>query len=452
MLQNSSGRNFHDAFPGSGDYAASLSRYLQQIGEFPLLEPAEQHELGMKIEEVTEKLRCRVRRFGFAALEYIRLLDECASGRNEPRDCFLPSSLGCGGENGGADTGVSEKLILWRSEIESSYSALASAFVSGKDCAEEREKLASVMAKFSINAHLLEEQADVAADYIRMLDDAALVGDAGSRLVEERFLIHSSDLKTELETVRALRGELDELRNRMIETNLRLVVSIAHKFRSRGVPFNDLIQEGNLGLLRALKRFDFKLGNKFSTYASWWIKHNIRRAIAEQSRVIRMPIHMINAINAINWAEQRFIQLYDREPDPEELAEQLDMSVAKVNSIRKMACQTISLQASLRDDDDGVLEDIIADSNSENPAGEVGKKILYGKLYEMLKTLPEREQQIIILRFGLFDQPCLPLAEISKRFSLTRERVRQLEVKILSNLRSPDKLKYLDGRDGREML
>ena len=161
---------------------------------------------------------------------------------------------------------------------------------------------------------------------------------------------------------------------------------------------------------------------------------------------------MINAINAINWAEQRFIQLYDREPDPEELAEQLDMSVAKVNSIRKMACQTISLQASLRDDDDGVLEDIIADSNSENPAGEVGKKILYGKLYEMLKTLPEREQQIIILRFGLFDQPCLPLAEISKRFSLTRERVRQLEVKILSNLRSPDKLKYLDGRDGREML
>jgi RNA polymerase primary sigma factor len=158
---------------------------------------------------------------------------------------------------------------------------------------------------------------------------------------------------------------------------------------------------------------------------------------------------MINAINNINWTEQRFINLYGREPEVEELAEMLDMSAAKVNSIRKMACQTISLQSTLSSDEDsGFFEDLLADNSSSDPAGLVARKILYDKLYEMLRTLPEREQQIIVLRFGLFDQPCLPLVEISKRFNLTRERVRQLEVKIISNLRSPDKLKYLDGADG----
>jgi RNA polymerase primary sigma factor len=215
------------------------------------------------------------------------------------------------------------------------------------------------------------------------------------------------------------------------------------------VPFNDLIQEGNLGLIKALDRFDFKLGFRFSTYAGWWIRHKIFRIIASQSRVIRLPMHMIRLIQDIRRAEQRFIHLNGREPEVEELAEMLDMSPAKVNSIRKMACQTISLQATLSSDDDsGIFEDLVADSSTAAPSEQIAKKILYDKLYEMLRTLPEREQQIIIMRFGLFGQPSLPLIEISKRFNLTRERVRQLEVKIISNLRSPDKLKYIDGADG----
>jgi RNA polymerase primary sigma factor len=436
---------------GNSDFAPSLTTYLQQIGQLPLLTPEEQSNLGKAIEEVTEKLRCRMRRFGFVALEYIRILDECAVGKIEPRDCFQPSSLGYSAE---ASAGNEKHVCIelppgWRQEIYSAYSALAECFSSGADCSSAREQMASVMARYSINSCLLEEQADVVRDYVSLLKDRALTGEQCEKFLSERFFMNREEFCAEAETIAALRKDLNELRNRMIEANLRLVVSIAQKFRSRGVLFNDLIQEGNLGLLRALKRFDFKLGHKFSTYASWWIKHNIRRAIAEQARVIRLPIHMINAINNINWTEQRFINLYGREPEVEELAEMLDMSAAKVNSIRKMACQTISLQSTLSSDEDsGFFEDLLADNSSSDPAGLVARKILYDKLYEMLRTLPEREQQIIVLRFGLFDQPCLPLVEISKRFNLTRERVRQLEVKIISNLRSPDKLKYLDGADG----
>ena len=431
---------------GSGDFAPSLTTYLQQIGQLPLLSPEEQTALGDAIEDVTEKLRCKMRRFGFVAREYTRILEECSIGKMKLADCFLPSSLGyVSGESAGDCKISNDELLNWRQEIYAAYSVLSEHFSSGKDCTQAREKMAQVMSRYSINACLLEEQADVVRDYVSLLKDNKQT----EELLCGRFFMTSEEFCSEAEKIASLREDLNKLRNRMVETNLRLVVSLAQKFRNRGVLFNDLIQEGNLGLLRALKRFDFKLGHKFSTYAGWWIKHNIRRAIAEQARVIRLPIHMINAINNITWAEQRFIHLHGREPEVEELAELLDMSPAKVNSIRKMACQTISLQATLSSDDDsGILEDLVADSSTQAPSEQIAKKILYDKLYEMLRTLPEREQQIIILRFGLFGQPSLPLIEISKRFNLTRERVRQLEVKILSNLRSPDKLKYLDGADG----
>ena len=189
-----------------------------------------------------------------------------------------------------------------------------------------------------------------------------------------------------------------------------------------------------------------ELGNKFCNYESWWIKHNVARSIAEQSRVIRIPAHMVHAINSMTWAEQRFIQSHGREPEIDELAAVLEMPVARISAIRKMSCQTISLQAPVSSSEDGaMLEDLIADDSTANPVRDFARKILYDKLYEMLRTLPERDQQIIILRFGLFGQPCLPLVDISRRFNLTRERIRQLEAKIIENLRSPAKLKYLDG-------
>ncbi|MBR7105245.1 MAG: sigma-70 family RNA polymerase sigma factor [Lentisphaeria bacterium] len=437
--------NAGTASSDSSDFAVSLTRYLQQIGQLPLLQPEELLKLGMDIEEANEALRRCLRRFGFSALEYIRVLDDCQTGKDKPLDHLQPSSFA--GESD--ETLILEKLALWRQDIYKAYAKLAKAFSAQKEeaCACAREEMAQVMARYRITAHLLDEHAQIISDYVSLLE----TGNTSEKLLEDRFLMKKEEFLQETAEISRLRRRLEELRNRMIEAHLRLVVSIAKTFRNRGVLFNDLIQEGNLGLLRALKRFDFMLGNKFSTYANWWIKHNIRRAIAEQARVIRIPMHMISDINAINWTEQRFIQLNGREPEAEELAAELNMSPARINSIRKMACQTISLQASLKEgEDSGILEDLIADDTAATPSGNLARKVLYDKLYEMLRTLPEREQQIIILRFGLFDQPCLPLVEISKRFNLTRERVRQLEVKIISNLRSPAKLKYLDGFDGYE--
>ena len=191
---------------------------------------------------------------------------------------------------------------------------------------------------------------------------------------------------------------------------------------------------------------DFRLGNRFSTYASWWIRQNIARAIAAQGRVIRIPAHMIQTINAMNREEQRFIQEHDRYPEAAELAEILQMPLPRLNAIRKMAWQTISLQSPISGSDNGtVLEDIIADDTSVGPAAEFSRKVLYQKLYEMLGSLPERDQQIIILRFGLFGHRELRLAEVSERFGLTRERIRQLEGSILDNMRRMARTDYFDG-------
>ncbi|MBR2911711.1 MAG: hypothetical protein IKC05_08870, partial [Lentisphaeria bacterium] len=226
---------------GSGDFAPSLTTYLQQIGQLPLLSPEEQTALGDAIEDVTGKLRCRMRRFGFVAREYTRILDECSIGKTKLTDCFLPSSLGyVSGESAGEDCKISsDELLQWRQEIYAAYSVLSEHFSSGKDCTQAREKMAQVMSRYSINACLLEEQADVVRDYVSLLKDNKQT----EELLSGRFFMTSEEFCSEAEKIASLREDLNKLRNRMVETNLRLVVSLAQKFRNRGVLFNDLIQE-----------------------------------------------------------------------------------------------------------------------------------------------------------------------------------------------------------------
>ena len=236
--------------------------------------------------------------------------------------------------------------------------------------------------------------------------------------------------------------ELQDLRQQMIEGNLRLVVRIVNQYSYRQLSVSDLVQEGNIGLMRSLEKFDFNLKNKFSTYASWWIRHSIGRAIAEQFRIIRIPAHMISTIAAINRTEQRFIMEHDRMPEAEEIAAILGLPVARISAIRKMARQTISLQSPLSVDENGsCLEDVLPDEQATDPARNVSDETLRKQLTKLLETLSERERKILNMRFGLMGEKVHTLQEISNHFNISRERVRQLEMQTLNKLRTPENLR-----------
>ena len=230
--------------------------------------------------------------------------------------------------------------------------------------------------------------------------------------------------------------QLEEYRQQMVTRNLRLVVSIAQHYHSSNVQTSDMIQEGNLGLIRAIDKFDYKLGHKFSTYATWWIKQAVSRTITSQSRVIRLPAHMIATIARINKAEQDFIQRNGKQPDDSDLAAQLELPRERISAIRKMACQTISLQAPLSDSSDkNILENLLSDTDDTNPAKLLTSKLLLDKLKSVINQLPEREQQIIKMRYGLDSSRPKTLVEVSKIFNLTRERIRQIELRAIRKLR-----------------
>jgi RNA polymerase primary sigma factor len=332
-----------------------------------------------------------------------------------------------------------EQLKTWKTDIQKAHTALEKAFTQKTPCGEKRSALAEVMGRFRANSSITRELFQTASGYTQLNPEHP--GQA-----ESRFLMPAEEIQKELSEVSALFTQLEQLHTRMAESNLRLVVSLAGKYRECGVPLIDIIQEGNLGLMVAVQRFDVQLGNRFSTYAGWWIKHYILRAISEQSRVVRLPLHMIQAIQNMNRAEQRFIQNEGREPENSELAELLELPVARVSAMRKMAAQSLSLQAPVSPDEDGsALEELIAPEEKSEPWRNFAKKILYDKLYEMLNTLTEREQQLLIMRFGLFGHPVYSFAEISNHFKLTSERCRQIERNILIKLRSPEMLKFFDG-------
>ena len=419
------------------EFASSLHSYLNSVGRICGNDQTEQSVLTASIDAALREIEAELVRFGFTALEFCRILDECCSSGSSPEDYFLSSSLRQGTENLPQD--MMEKLRNWKDEILSAHQALEKSFSAGKNSEKERIRMAEILLRYRPNGVLVDELCQTAVGYSKL--DSGNTG-----LSEARFLMTNSELETSDAHLAQLCKKIERLHTRMAETNLRLVISIANKYRECNVPLNDIIQEGNLGLMVAVQRFDFNLGNRFSTYAGWWIKHYILRAVAEQSRVVRLPLHIIQSIQNMNRAEQRFIQNEGREPDNAELAAALEMPVARVSAMRKMASQSISLQASVNSEDSSqTVEDLIADGGNNEPWRNYARKLLYEKLYEMLNNLPERERQIIIYRFGLCGENALPLCEISARLNLSRERVRQLENKVMTQLRSKEYLKFIDG-------
>ena len=302
---------------------------------------------------------------------------------------------------------------------------------------------------------LLAENPDLSDDPDIVVDDGAdtdleagipkgiAVDDPVRMYLKEIGKVPLLSAEEEIELAKRMEQGDEEAKKRLCEANLRLVVSIAKRYVGRGMLFLDLIQEGNLGLIKAVDKFDYRKGYKFSTYATWWIRQAITRSIADQARTIRIPVHMVETINKLIRVSRQLLQTYGREPSPEEIAEEMGISVEKVREIQKIAQEPVSLETPIGEEEDSHLGDFIPDEDVPAPAEAAAFSMLKEQLVEVLDTLTEREQKVLKLRFGLEDGRARTLEEVGKEFDVTRERIRQIEAKALRKLRHPSRSKKL---------
>ena len=316
--------------------------------------------------------------------------------------------------------------------------------------AENLDKLLGALEEMKIDVvdgelekDITDEEEDVDADIDLSIPEGVSIDDPVRMYLKEIGKVNLLSADEEVQLAKLMAEGDDEAKRRLAEANLRLVVSIAKRYVGRGMLFLDLIQEGNLGLIKAVEKFDYTKGYKFSTYATWWIRQAITRAIADQARTIRIPVHMVETINKLIRVSRQLLQQYGRDPLPEEVAREMDISEDKVREIIKIAQEPVSLETPIGEEEDSHLGDFIPDDDAPAPAEAAAFTLLKEQLMDVLDTLTPREEKVLRLRFGLDDGRARTLEEVGKEFMVTRERIRQIEAKALRKLRHPSRSKKL---------